>query len=215
MIDSLGLLEVRGLVAGIEAADAMLKSARVRLLRQHQVNPALITLVVEGNLAACRASVDAGAAAAKRVGEVISQLVIGAPASDTDDFVLDLAGSSARSFVVPNGTKEPAQTGTMETAASTTTVVEAGAEAESEPEPEPPVSATVSLKEVLDFISRFARGVTWREIADRFLGVSQEVRGDLDQAVQNGTLSKAGGRYRMISEVKPKVSSSVKKKRTK
>ena len=54
-INSLRLLEVRGLVAGVEAADAMLKSARVRLLRAHQVNPGLITLVVEGDLAACRA----------------------------------------------------------------------------------------------------------------------------------------------------------------
>jgi ethanolamine utilization protein EutK len=102
-INSLGLLEVRGLVAGIEAADAMLKSARVRLLRQHQVNPALITLVVEGDLAACRASVDAGVAAASRIGEIVSQLVIGAPDADTDEFVLKRAGDSALPFATPRG----------------------------------------------------------------------------------------------------------------
>ena len=59
-IDALGFLEVRGLVAAIEAADAMLKAADVKLIRSHQVDPRFFTLVVEGDLAACRAAVDAG-----------------------------------------------------------------------------------------------------------------------------------------------------------
>ena len=89
MIDALGFIEVYGLVAGIEAADAMLKSAQVRLLRQHEVRPGLITLVVEGDLAACRAAVSAGAAAASRVGSVISENVIGRPDADTETLVMD------------------------------------------------------------------------------------------------------------------------------
>ena len=56
MIDSLGLLEVYGLASGIEAADAMLKSANVRILNYEMLIPGMITLVVEGDLASCRAA---------------------------------------------------------------------------------------------------------------------------------------------------------------
>ena len=89
-INALGFIEVYGLVAGIEAADAMLKSAQVRLLRQYEVHPGLITLTVEGDLAACRAAVAAGVAAASRVGAVIASNVIGCPDGDTETMVLDM-----------------------------------------------------------------------------------------------------------------------------
>ena len=111
-IDSLGLLEVRGFTTAVEAADAMVKSARVRLLRQLQLDPGLISLVVEGDLAACRAAIDAGAAAAARVGEVISQRVIGAPDPDTGRFVLQLAERGRQAFEVEKRTPQtkPEQT---------------------------------------------------------------------------------------------------------
>ena len=89
-LNALGFIEVYGLVAGIEAADAMVKSARVRLLRQYEVHPGLITLTVEGDLGACRAAVAAGVAAASRVGTVIASNVIGRPDGDTEMMVLDL-----------------------------------------------------------------------------------------------------------------------------
>ena len=63
MIDALGLLEVEGMVAAVDAADAMLKAANVRLLSHEVLDPGRLTLVVEGDLAACRAALDAGAAA--------------------------------------------------------------------------------------------------------------------------------------------------------
>lgn len=87
MINALGMLEVRGMAPAVEAADAMLKSANVRLLRQWQTDPGMITLIVEGDLAACRAALDAGGAAARRIGEVISQLVIGKADPDTERLV--------------------------------------------------------------------------------------------------------------------------------
>nr|WP_199064934.1 BMC domain-containing protein [Chromobacterium sp. ASV5] len=87
MINALGLLEVRGLAAAIEAADAMLKSANVRLLRQWRTDPGMISLVVEGDLAACRAALDAGSAAARRLGEVVSRCEIGRPDPDTETLV--------------------------------------------------------------------------------------------------------------------------------
>ncbi|VTO26515.1 putative carboxysome structural protein, ethanolamine utilization [Klebsiella pneumoniae] len=66
MINALGLLEVEGMVAAVDAADAMLKAANVRLLSHEVLDPGRLTLVVEGDLAACRAALDAGAAAARR-----------------------------------------------------------------------------------------------------------------------------------------------------
>lgn len=68
MINALGLLEVDGMVAAIDAADAMLKAANVRLLSHEVLDPGRLTLVVEGDLAACRAALDAGCAAAMRTG---------------------------------------------------------------------------------------------------------------------------------------------------
>ncbi|AZN37532.1 BMC domain-containing protein [Iodobacter ciconiae] len=90
MINSLGLLEVRGFVTALEAADAMLKSASVRLIRQYETSPGWISLVVEGDIASCRAAVDAGAAAAARLGEVVSRQEIGRPDPDVEHMVLAL-----------------------------------------------------------------------------------------------------------------------------
>ena len=83
MINALGLLEVDGMVAAIDAADAMLKAANVRLLSHEVLDPGRLTLVVEGDLAACRAALDAGCAAAMRTGRVISRKEIGRPDDDT------------------------------------------------------------------------------------------------------------------------------------
>ena len=83
MINALGLLEVEGMVAAVDAADAMLKAANVRLLSHEVLDPGRLTLVVEGDLAACRAALDAGSAAAQRTGRVISRKEIGRPDDDT------------------------------------------------------------------------------------------------------------------------------------
>ncbi|MBK9441728.1 MAG: BMC domain-containing protein [Comamonadaceae bacterium] len=82
-----GFLEVRGLVAGIECADTMLKAASVRLATQITTNPALITLIVEGDIGSCRAAIDAGRLAAERLGAMVSEKVIGRPEPDLALFV--------------------------------------------------------------------------------------------------------------------------------
>jgi microcompartment protein CcmL/EutN len=87
MKHALGFLEVRGLVAGIECADAMLKAANVRLATQITTNPALITLIVEGDIGSCRAAIDAGRLAAERLGALVSEKVIGRPEADLALFV--------------------------------------------------------------------------------------------------------------------------------
>lgn len=95
-MNSLGLLEVYGLVAGIDAADAMLKAANVRLLSHEVLNPGMVTLVVEGDLAACRASLDAGAGAASRTGRVISRKELGRPDEDIERLVCSFGRKPAK-----------------------------------------------------------------------------------------------------------------------
>ena len=80
--EALGLIETRGLVAAIEAADAMLKASSVRLLRIEKTEAALMTVQVVGETAAVQASVDAGRAAAERIGVVVSAHVIPRPAAE-------------------------------------------------------------------------------------------------------------------------------------
>lgn len=81
--EALGLVETKGLIAAIEAADAMAKASSVRLVGIEQTVAALMTVKVVGDTAAVRASVDAGRAAAERVGLVVSAHVIPRPADET------------------------------------------------------------------------------------------------------------------------------------
>jgi ethanolamine utilization protein EutK len=82
MKNAFGFLEVKGLVCAIEAADAMLKAASVRLTTQITTSPGLITLVVEGDIGSCRAAMDAGHLAVARFGGVVGEKVIGRPEPD-------------------------------------------------------------------------------------------------------------------------------------
>ena len=84
MEEALGLIECRGLVAMIEAADAMVKSANVRLVGYEKIDAGLVTAIVRGDVAAVRSAVDAGAAAARRVGEVVAVHVIPRPHGEVD-----------------------------------------------------------------------------------------------------------------------------------
>jgi microcompartment protein CcmL/EutN len=76
---ALGMIETRGLIGSIEAADAMVKSADVRLVKQEKVDAALVTVLVEGDVSAVQAAVEAGKEAAARVGELVSAHVIPHP----------------------------------------------------------------------------------------------------------------------------------------
>lgn len=82
--NALGLIETKGLVAAIEAADAMTKSANVELIGYEKIGSGLVTVMVRGDVGAVKAAVDAGAAAGGRVGEVISVHVIPRPHMDTE-----------------------------------------------------------------------------------------------------------------------------------
>ena len=79
MNEAIGLIETKGLVAQIEAADAMLKAANVTLVKQIQIGGAYVTTVIRGDVGSVRAAVDAGAAAASKVGELVSAHLIARP----------------------------------------------------------------------------------------------------------------------------------------
>jgi len=82
--EALGLIETRGLVGAIEAADAMVKAANVQLIGYEKVGGGLVTVMVRGDVGAVKAATDAGAAAAQRVGELISVHVIPRPHGDVE-----------------------------------------------------------------------------------------------------------------------------------
>ena len=82
--DALGMIETRGLVGMVEAADAMLKTANVVLVSWQKVDAGLVTAIVRGDVAAVKAATDAGAAAARRVGELVGVHVIPRPADGLD-----------------------------------------------------------------------------------------------------------------------------------
>ena len=93
-LQALGMIETKGLVGSIEAADAMVKAANVRLIGKVQVGGGLVTVMVRGDVGAVKAAVDAGAAAASRVGELISTHVIPRPHEDVEK-ILPTLGDNA------------------------------------------------------------------------------------------------------------------------
>ena len=84
-MEALGMVECMGLVAMIEAADAMVKAADVKLVGYEKIDAGLVTAIVRGDVAAVKAATDAGAAAARRVGELVSVHVIPRPHGSVDE----------------------------------------------------------------------------------------------------------------------------------
>lgn len=83
-MNALGMIETKGLVGAIEAADAMVKAANVQLIGKESIGAGLVTVMVRGDVGAVKAATDAGAAAAERVGELISVHVIPRPHADVE-----------------------------------------------------------------------------------------------------------------------------------
>ena len=96
MAEALGMIETRGFAAVVQAADAMVKAAKVELVSYERIGGGYVTAIVRGDVAACKAAVDAGVVGAERVGEVVSTHVIPRPHVNID-------------VVLPLGRKEQAQ----------------------------------------------------------------------------------------------------------
>ncbi len=97
MAEALGMIETRGFPAAVEAADAMVKAAKVELVSYEKTGGGYITVVIRGDVAAVKAACDAGRAGATRVGEIVAVHIIARPHQNVDD-------------VLPLGRKDGAET---------------------------------------------------------------------------------------------------------
>jgi ethanolamine utilization protein EutM len=92
--EALGMIETKGLIAAVEAADAMVKTANVVLVGKEYIGAGYVTVMVRGDVGAVKAATDAGAAAARRVGELVSVHVIPRPHAEVEK-------------ILPKGSKDP------------------------------------------------------------------------------------------------------------
>ncbi len=90
VVEALGLIETRGFVGAIEAADAMVKAANVKLVGKEKSGSGLVAIMVRGDVGAVKAATEAGAEAARRVGELVSVHVIPRPHADVEDLLSKL-----------------------------------------------------------------------------------------------------------------------------
>ena len=84
-MSALGMIETRGMVCATEATDAMVKAASVELIGRHRIGGGYVTVIVRGEVAACKAATEAGAAAAQKIGGLVSAHVIAKPHPDLSD----------------------------------------------------------------------------------------------------------------------------------
>ena len=98
--DVLGLIETRGLIGSIEAADAMVKAANVVLVGKEQVGGGLVTVMVRGDVGAVKAATDAGAESAAKVGEVISVHVIPRPHAEVETILPQSASQTEKTLTL-------------------------------------------------------------------------------------------------------------------
>ena len=87
MKEALGLIETKGLVGAIEAADAMVKAANVKLVGKEKTGSGLVTIMVRGDVGAVKAAIEAGGEAARRVGELVSVHIIPRPHADVEELL--------------------------------------------------------------------------------------------------------------------------------
>lgn len=106
MSQAVGMVETMGLIGSIEAADAMVKASNVRIVSQENIDGGLVTVIVEGDVGAVQAAVDAGKAAAERVGQLIGSHVIPRPYQAVHDMITPAEKESAQKEV-PEKNKAP------------------------------------------------------------------------------------------------------------
>lgn len=212
MINALGLLEVSGLTASIEAADAMLKAAQVRLIGQTVTPPGMITLVIEGDLAACRAALDAGSAAASRLGQVIVRKEIGRPETDTEWFVLNFQQPQT---TVSESKKAPTTKPVapkVVVPATEVAVAKTTPKAAPEKAAKPVVETTTEIKitepdeinevTLIELIAKHPQGRNLTDLMNHFNVSKAEITALLKNCVGDGKLRRKGNRYYIIETKK-------------
>ena len=112
-MEALGMIETKGFVGAVEAADAMVKAANVVLVGREYIGAGYVTVLVRGDVGAVKAATDAGAAAARRVGELVSVHVIPRPHKELEQ-VLEASGTVNPNPQLPAGTRGQLSAGTHE-----------------------------------------------------------------------------------------------------
>ncbi|WP_342599759.1 BMC domain-containing protein [Psychrobacillus sp. FSL H8-0483] len=115
MSQAIGMIETKGLIGSIEATDAMIKAAHVTLIKQEMVDGGIVTVVVQGDVGAVQAAVDAGREAAKRVGELLGAHVIPRPDQSVFDMIKPLDYNKYEESKQPT---KPSRTKVVKTEAS-------------------------------------------------------------------------------------------------
>ena len=186
---SYGFIETRGLVAAIEAADVMLKTAKVELLELKKVGSALVTVTVQGDLDACQAAVAAGRISAERIGELVSSHVIPRPFDDTVGMVCGdeapkkpvsppKAKKSTLATNIPTKKKSPKQ------------------KTQAKSKPKNPLDSLVAT------LKKNPAGLTLQKIAQNIKLNSNQTRVLLKQLMDSDTIEKIQQRYFLIKKGK-------------
>jgi microcompartment protein CcmL/EutN len=173
MDTSYGFIETRGFTAAIEAADAMVKAANVQLIRFRRVGSALVTVMVEGPLDSCQAAVQAGKAAAERIGGLISANVIPRPYDDLGMFVGK--DRTEKPTVPPAKVKKPDR-------------------------PKAVISALPDEDKIMELLSAGKEGLKAEDIAGTLNMASRVVRILLKSLMDSGKVEKIQQKYFLIKK---------------
>jgi ethanolamine utilization protein EutM len=188
MESTYGFIETRGLTAAIEAADAMVKAAKVNIIKYQKIGGALVTILIEGELAACQSAIAAGSAAAERTGELVSAHVIPRPVDD-----IRLLYAKTTTVATPKLQQSPVSS------------------------PQKPVAKIQSVKKektaaksvnesenVLDWLATQKNGVNINQIAEYLKHDNAVARRIVKQLMDDGLIEKVHQKYFFLSKRKNK-----------
>lgn len=188
---SYGFIETQGLIAAIEAADVMLKTAKVELLELKKVGSALVTVTVKGNLDACQAAVAAGKISAEQVGELVSAHVIPRPFDDTIQMVSG-DDEPEKPVSAPKEIKSPPKL--------KTSVRKKSAKPKKQTESKPH-----NLSDsIINTLKNNPGGLTLQKIAEQVKLDSTQARIHLKKLMDSDTIEKIQQRYFWIKKTKKK-----------
>lgn len=192
---SYGFIETQGLIGSIEAADAMLKAAKVHLVEKREIGFGLVTIIIEGELGAVQAAVDAGSAAAEQVGQLISSHVIARPFNDTEALVKGMLVSrpphpSSRNKAGKPKAAPPSQ--------------HPGKKKRRDTKPQKSIQRPLSKKadpsgdKLIDLLRKNPNGLTLPQMSEKLNLNTREIRIRLKQQIDNGRIEKVQQRYFLI-----------------
>ncbi len=191
---SYGFIETQGLIGSIEAADAMLKAAKVHLVEKREIGFGLVTIIIEGELGAVQAAIDAGSAAAERVGQLISSHVIARPFNDTEALVRGMLVSRT-----PRPSRDKA-----DRPAAAAPSQRPGKKKRRDTKPQksiqPPLlkSENPSDDNLIDLLRKNPGGLTLPQLSEELNLNTREIRIRLKRQIDNGKVEKVQQRYFLI-----------------